>query len=349
MRPRTVKQAVIVGAMGAWLTAASASAQPASGPGAAGAQVGPGGASAAPRDVREIYKQAVLSFQAGKFQQAYDGFKEVWATDKKPKVAGNLGRSALKLKKHCEAVEYLDLYLAQEKKLSQDEVSEVQRMVAEAKGQLVKLSVEVAAGAEVSIDGQTAGTAPLPHEICVDPGHHTLEARQGATTTRKDVQALPGAAQKVTLELTATSPPPPPPPIEPKTRSKAPAIVLGGVGAAGIIAGAVSLGVYSAKRDEALALRKTIEDENRRCPKGTPTEPPDCVNLHATAQEGDVFRVAGPILLGSGVALAAAAGAYLLWWPVSGPPKGDSGGAAAARLNVMATPEGGAVSISGRF
>lgn len=345
MRPRTAKQAVIVGTLGVCLTAAQATAQPAPGGRAAAAQAGSAGA-AAPRDVREVYKQAVLSFQAGKYQQAYDGFKEVWTTEKKPKVAGNLGRAALKLKKYCEAVEYLGVYLAQQKGLSQDETSEVQRLVDEAKGQRVKLTVNVAAGTEVTIDGQRAGTAPLPQEICVDPGPHTLEARQGTTTARKEVQALPGGTQTVTLELTAPPPPPPPPgTAEAKTRSLVPAAVLGGVGLAGLVAGGVSLGMYSARRDDALSQANDLRGQG--CTEDS-TEA-NCMKVYATAREADTFRVAGPILLGSGLAFAAAAGAYLLWWPAPGSPKGDKGSAAGARMNVMASPEGGAVSISGRF
>lgn len=327
-------------------------------PGAALAQASPPTTATAPTirdDVRKLHNDALLALKRNQVEAAYKGFLEAWTLQKIPRIAGNLGRAELKLGKHRDAAEHLALFLRESRDLGDEERKELEAQLAEAKAHVGVVRVAVAQdGAEVWVDGTAAGTAPLVHEIYLAPGRHTVEARHAGTLVKKDFDAQPGAV--LTVRLDAAPPPPASSPVPSaassagiaESRSMVPVFVLGGVGAAGIIAGATSLGLYSARRDEALALRDAIQSGGGRCNERG-TEHPDCDSLRAIASEGDVFRVAGPIFLGSGLALAAAAGAYLLWWPASSSLKDDKGGAAGLRVNVAASPERGAVSISGSF
>ncbi len=98
--------------------------------------IAPTSAPASERDVRTLYKDAVVAFKGGDYPLAYQGFLKVWEIEKKPKVAGNLGRAELKVGKYCGAVEHLRLFLDAEKDLPAEDRSALEQLVSEARAWL---------------------------------------------------------------------------------------------------------------------------------------------------------------------------------------------------------------------
>lgn len=313
-------------------------------------------ATAAPAirdDVRKLHNDALLALKRNQLDAAYKGFLEAWALQKIPRIAGNLGRTELRLEKYRDAAEHIALFLREDQTLGQQERTDLEAQLARARAQVGVLRVEVAqAGAEVWVDGAAAGTAPLAHEIYLDPGKHTVEARHADSVAKKEIEARAGAEETVRLDATPPSPSakaPSAPSVQSSAPSAAagrpivPALVVGGVGALGLIAGAVALGMYADKRNQAEALYSVIGPGGCR---GTSPHPA-CPSLESIAREADVFRGAGPALLIGGAAVAAGATTYLLW-PQRSAKRGTAGGSG-AQLGAMASPEGASVSISGKF
>src|SRR5262249_25377425 len=139
-------------------------------------------------------------------------------------------------------------------------------------------------------------------------------------------------------------PPSEQPSAKPKTslRSAAPGFVMGGVGVAAVVAGVVSLAVFSDKEGQAKALNEQITGAGGDC-RG-PMAHPRCPKLEGVAGAAGRCRGAGTILLAGGAALAAAGVLYFLW-----PRKPGNPGGAQAGWIVTASPRGGALVVSGQF
>lgn len=69
-------------------------------------------------------------------------------------------------------------------------------------GRLAHLAVKTGVlGAQVLVDGQPAGSTPLPATLALSPGAHTIEVRRpGYTSARQQVQLGEGATGEVTLD-----------------------------------------------------------------------------------------------------------------------------------------------------
>ena len=152
------------------------------------------------RDPRDVYRGAVNAFKTGDYPTAYEGFSAIWAVDKKPKVAGNLGRTELKLKKYCAAVEHLTYFLDEQKDLPPDDRTEMERLRTTARWSTMAVQLDVRPdAAEVFVDGASVGKSPLGRNLCLDPGNHKLEARLAERQATANVHAAPGA--KLTKHL----------------------------------------------------------------------------------------------------------------------------------------------------
>lgn len=269
MRPLNLVSWIVLGAVGVTCGAVSPAwgqAQPPGQPPPAA----PASAIPAP-NARDAYKQAVEAFDAGDFAAAYRGFSDVWAQEKKPKVAGNLGRTELKLRKYCSAIEHLGLFLREQPDLTPAERKDVEALLGEAKENAASLRVEVSQpGADVLVDGAPVGPSPVGREMCMDPGKHRIEARLATLQAAEDVEVVSGA--KVTRKLELAPRASQEPAKGPQASPAAPApgttvgrdgsgarpfptrtviiVAGGGLALAGIVAGAAMLGVSDAKRAE---------------------------------------------------------------------------------------------------
>jgi hypothetical protein len=66
----------------------------------------------------------------------------------------------------------------------------------------VNVTVDGGAGAEVFVDGNPEGTAPLPGPVYLEPGNHNIEARRAGQTASQAVTATAGQSTAVSLSFT---------------------------------------------------------------------------------------------------------------------------------------------------
>jgi len=319
MRPHGFWWLILSGAIGTTVAdAAPARAQTlpteAKAPASAATTATPG------RDVAEVYKQAVAAFKKGDYASAHSGFIEVWSQEKKPKVAGNLGRTELKLGKYCDAAEHLGLFLRDQPGLTPSEQKELGAQLDEARGKVVMLRVETAQpGADVFVDGARVGTAPLGHALCLQPGKHKIEARLGELRTAEDVNEPAGATATKKLAFappkTAGTGGGEPTGGAPGSGNSTPfptrTLVLAGAGLAAV-AGGVLLGVGAAQKAEAQGNAPTDSTGTLTCSRrggafdrGSTRE---CDRMRSLTSTADVVWGVGigALTLGGAAATAAA-------------------------------------------
>lgn len=241
-------------AVATWKTPGAPPSAAPSGSAAAGA---PGDNAA--KSTSEIYREAVADFAAGNYERALKGFEEVWAREKKPKAAGNLGRAELKAQKYRDAAEHLDLYLRQDAEITPDARKEAEALLTQAKTHITTLRIAAnPKGAELTLDGTSVGTAPLDHDVFVDAGKHQVKAWLGAQIDTKDVDATGGGNEiLLKLDVSGAAPGGTAAPAEGGFPVRT-AVMIGG-GALAVL-GIVLLGVGAAKKSEALG--KVPKDES---------------------------------------------------------------------------------------
>lgn len=279
-------------------------------------------------EVRKLHNDALAAYQRKDFAAAYEGFRQAWSLQRVPRIAGNLGRAELALQKYRDAAEHLALFLAEDSGLGEEERSKVSQQLAEAKAKVGTLRVETTpAGAEVLLDGALAGTAPLRHEIYVEPGRHVVQVRHAGTRLTREVEARAGSDETVKLDVPppppqpATPPPAAPPPSTPVRSSPFPIrtvlLVAGSVVAVG---GGVLMGVGVAQKSDALAMVPKDDAGRSLCARPGSGDPDKgagqgCDRVRSLAETADVLWGIGlgSLIAGSAILVSAA----LPVWPTS--------------------------------
>lgn len=172
---------------------------------AQGAPPAPDPTKAAPE---ALYNAGLEAAKKSDWEQAYQSFSAAWRVRQHPQIALNLGRAALKTGRHGEAAEHLAFFLRETKdQVENNDRALVQELLIEAKQKVATLIIKVnRAGAEVVVDGNVVGQAPLARDLYLDPGSHTVEARHGkerAAPITVDLSA--GQSRQLGLSFEKTS------------------------------------------------------------------------------------------------------------------------------------------------
>lgn len=208
-------------------------------------------------------------------------------------------------------------------------------------------------GAQVRVDGKVIGTSPLPPEVYVDPGKHTVEARMGARRARATGTYEAGSTRA--LKLVPKEPPPavpaptgsaaapaPPPPSPFPLRT---AVLVGG-GVAAALGLGVGIAGFVLSADKAGERDEYCEKAADKCLTPQSVDP----DLYS-AQKAEWQRLDGErVSLGNmgiaglvvgGIAAAGTGIASFLWKP--------SASNADAKQGLVVVPAGTGVMIRGNW
>lgn len=190
-----------------------------------------------------------------------------------------------------------------------------ERQVPVAEGRLVALDVPLqsepalltvagAEGAEVTVDGRTSGTTPLPRPLPLSAGPHFVTVTaDGHRPYAEELRLERGATTSVTVSL-------------PETDQRVAAHTMLGLGLGGIAAGAVLVVVAELKESEAESVREAQAI-------GTITEAQRIEHNEAVAERDD-FALAAGITAAAGAGLAVTSlFLYLIDQPKVAPPADD--------------------------
>jgi len=168
---------------------------------------------------RARFQEGVAFYDKGQYESARAAFLQAYALRKHPAVLLNLAQSSLRSGHTVEAANFFTQYLHDSTSLTPAQRADAEKGLAEAKSKLGRIEVTAPAGAEITIDSEKIGVAPLPDPVEVEPGAHKVSARNPDGTT--DVKPVTVAAgQQAGARFTAQAPLPvapvtPPPPEKP--------------------------------------------------------------------------------------------------------------------------------------
>ncbi len=154
---------------------------------------------------RARFNEGVAFFDKGQYENARAAFLQAYALRKHPAVLLNLAQSDLRSGHLLEAAKYFRQYLVESTSLSTAQRGDAEKGLAEARTKLGRLDVNAPAGAEIDIDGDRIGTAPLPEAVDVDPGSHTVKSSSDSRT----VTVAAGQIEPVKLSAPAVAVTPP--------------------------------------------------------------------------------------------------------------------------------------------
>jgi hypothetical protein len=156
------------------------------------------------------FKEGVEYFDKGEYDKARAAFLQAYALKKHPAVLLNLAQSCLRAHREAEAARHFKQYLA-EGKGTPSEMDIARRGLADARARDGRIEIRAPNGAEVLVDDQSVGVAPI-ELYDIEPGKHVVRVKDGASQT---VTVAAGAV--VVADLGG-----PPPPAEQNTTSAAP-------------------------------------------------------------------------------------------------------------------------------
>jgi hypothetical protein len=163
---------------------------------------------------RERFKEGVTYFDKKDFAKARVAFLQAYALKKHPAVLLNLAQSELRSAHEADAAQHFTQYWREHKDASEAERQSAEAGLVSARALVAEVTLDVDAnGAEVHVDGEAAGTTPLPAPLFLAPGSHRIQVRKDGKTTNSDIAVAAGQATKFSVKLAApavTAPPPTP-------------------------------------------------------------------------------------------------------------------------------------------
>jgi hypothetical protein len=165
---------------------------------------------------RRRFQEGVKFFDQKKYEEARAAFLQAYALKHHPAVLLNLAHSEIRSGHNVEAARHFATYLRDPPpSATAAEKAEAEKALSSARAKLGRIQVSVATGAEVVVDGESLGQAPLPDAVDAAPGNHTVEARLGGRTTSTSVTVTLGKTVTASLAVDGNAPPTPPPPPSP--------------------------------------------------------------------------------------------------------------------------------------
>ncbi|HEU4533338.1 MAG TPA: hypothetical protein VFS00_04440 [Polyangiaceae bacterium] len=165
-------------------------------------------------EARKRFQEGVKLFDEKKYDQARAAFLQAYALKRHPDILLNLAQSEQAGGRPLEAAMHYRDFLRDPATSTHPKRVDTERNLAEVRLRLGSVKVLIdTADAEIFIDGARVGVSPLPEAVDVAPGNHLVEARQGARTITRSVNAPAGHIVPVDMRFgTSAVPPPPPPP-----------------------------------------------------------------------------------------------------------------------------------------
>jgi len=171
---------------------------------------------------RRRFQEGVKFFDQKRYEEARGAFLQAYALKRHPALLLNLAQSEIRSGHPAEAARHFSAYLREAPNASQLERSEAEKGLREARAKLARIQVSAPAGADVLVDGESVGTAPIAEPIDVTPGTHNIEARLGNKSGSTTVSVLVSRLAAATVSFDST-PPPIPPPAPPPAAAEPPA------------------------------------------------------------------------------------------------------------------------------
>lgn len=163
------------------------------------------------RTARRRFQEGVAAVDAGNYEAARIAFQQAYALKPHPAVLRNLGQAELKTGRYLEAARHLAVFLRDTTYGSPAEREVAGRSLATAEAQVGRMVIEVdVPGADVTVDGETAGRSPVTDPFYAEPGERVVRIRKdGYEPYERAVLIEAGRSMQVKITLEAAPVPTP--------------------------------------------------------------------------------------------------------------------------------------------
>jgi hypothetical protein len=317
--------------------------------------------------IRSDFRRAQAEILNGNYRSAQALLVDLFKRSPTFDVAASLAQTESRLGDHARAARYFASALASVPPKEKAETPARIRTALEAElAYVASLRVSVNRdGAEILLDGEAAGTFPQVTELYANPGHHTIEARAGSASAKREIDATAGASMPLSFELVPDTQGVPsqsaaptkskPAAAEPMPASR-PAEDRANWLPAGVTAGlalvAVGVGTgfaIDASNAKSAGDRKRQDAErtfgsNSGCSQPLGAGSPICAELADLQDRRQRSNTAAKVsFVIGGVFAAAAVGSYFLW------AKPSAENSRSARVGAWVDGKGGSVLFEGSF
>ncbi|MEJ7731795.1 MAG: PEGA domain-containing protein [Polyangiaceae bacterium] len=300
-------------------------------------------------EAAKLFHQGSAAYDAGRFEEALRSWRAAWDLHRTFDIAGNLAQVELKLGKRRGAAEHLTYALRNFPPSAKATVrAEMEARLDALKKDIPSVRVRVnVPEAEVLVDGQVVGRAPLSDALYVEPGKHLIAARHaGHTEAQQEVELAPGNTQDVELTLAAAPLEQPATPADGGAPRLNTGLLVGGIAlaAAGLATGIVGTVVSSGAASDEADLQGPLDAQGiSSCLM--PANQLACTDRDDARDRKRTFRGVGIAGFVVGGAAAIATVVYVATRPTSRVvTEGRQ-----VTPNAWLGPRGGALGVSGRF
>ena len=254
----------------------------------------------ATRDAGKHFQRGVALFNEADYAGALVEFKRAHEIAPNPAVLYNIGQTNFQLRSYAAALTAFERYIA-EAGSGAEHRSEAQASVETLRSRVGKIDVVAPDGAEIMIDDELAGRAPLPPILAAVGKRKLVASKDGRSSSPRYIDISAGETVKTELKIEEAArtqatmvAPLTSPPAEVTTRSRGALPVVLWVTAGALAAGGIATGVV------ALSASTDLEDERRKFPSSRAA-------LDHDKDRAQTFGLVTDILLGASILTAGAA------------------------------------------
>jgi hypothetical protein len=160
--------------------------------------------AATQREAQARFEEGIARVKAGNFESARISFTQAYALLERPTILWNLALTDEKTGHVLEALDHFKRFV--HGPMGDADRVNAEKHIAGLMAQTAHLEVAAPAGAQVIVDGNQAGVAPLADAVDVLPGPHHVEVASARGGTKEaDVDAGPGQRVHVSLMTVAVT------------------------------------------------------------------------------------------------------------------------------------------------
>jgi hypothetical protein len=171
---------------------------------------GPSAARAAPLaesltgPAKEAYDSAKVLLNNHDWAGAFTKFQQAYDLSKDPRLLFNMAVCARDMREYARTEQLLVRYEHEAgASLSSDEKAQVDAALATVRALVARVKLDVSEdGASVAVDGNPAGTTPLPAPLVIDLGKHTLSvSKPGFEPVGRTIESVGGSEARIAITL----------------------------------------------------------------------------------------------------------------------------------------------------
>ncbi len=151
---------------------------------------------------RAEYEAAKILYQDGDYQGALNKLQVAFENSQDPRLLWNMAAAQKNLRHYARVIQLMDEYLAAgEPYVTKADEAKARALIDTVTGFVSEVTVQVEpAGAEISVDGETVGTAPLARPLVLDFGKRSFAVSMVGYVPHQQELELQGG-EKRTLEV----------------------------------------------------------------------------------------------------------------------------------------------------